>query len=281
MGKTQPSIPHAPSGPLHNELVPVWGVVNQKGGVGKTTTAVNLSAGLSARGQRVLLIDCDPQGNATTGVGIDKTTLNISLFDVLSDAVERSDGGSLLPDSIVHLADGFDCVPATLDLAGAEPIMLSAVGKEMLLRDALETVRLRYDWVILDAPPSLGLLTINVLAASDEVLVPMQCEFYALEGLSQLMKTIELVKRRVNPKLEIARVLLTMYDPRSRLTQQVTQEVQQFFGPKVSTVAIPRNIRLSEAPSFGEPAISLFPGSKGASAYSEFVDEVLGVCAAR
>lgn len=228
----------------------------------------------------MLLVDCDPQGNATTGVGIDKTTLRLSLFDVLSDAVDRSDGGSLLPEAIVSVDAGFDCVPATLDLAGAEPIMLSAVGKEMLLRDSLESVKARYDWIILDAPPSLGLLTINVLAASDAVLVPMQCEFYALEGLSQLTKTIELVKRRVNPGLEIARVLLTMYDPRSRLTQQVTQEVQEFFGPKVSTVAIPRNIRLSEAPSFGEPAISLFPNSKGASAYSEFVDEVLGECVA-
>jgi chromosome partitioning protein len=259
--------------------VPVWGVVNQKGGVGKTTTAVNLAAGLAERGQRTLLIDADPQGNATTGIGIDKTSIQATLYDVFAAIIEDPDTANPLDEAVVHVSKNLDVVPATLDLAGAEPILLGAVGKDLILRDALETARDRYDWIIVDAPPSLGLLTINILAASDQVLVPMQCEFYALEGLSQLMKTIDVVRRRINPKLEIVKVLLTMHDPRNRLTQQVVQEVTEFFGPKVSPTVIPRNVRLSEAPSFGEPAIARFRSSKGAAAYIQFVDEVLSECA--
>ena len=255
--------------------MPVWSVVNQKGGVGKTTTAVNLAAGLALRGQRVLLIDCDPQGNATTGVGLEKGDLESTLYDVISSLVENPDDRSALSRSIVRVSEMLHVVPATLDLAGAEPVLLNAVGKEMILRDAIEPIENDYDWILLDAPPSLGILTVNLLSASDGVLVPMQCEFYSLEGLSQLLKTVDVVRRRLNPKLVIARVLLTMYDPRNRLTQQVTDEVRQFFGEKVSEIAIPRNVRLSEAPSFGEAAVTCFPGSKGAVAYMSFVDEVL------
>lgn len=255
--------------------MPTWGVVNQKGGVGKTTTSVNLAAGLAQKGFRTLLVDCDPQGNASTGLGIDKATTQTSLYDVLSAAAEGEVAPELVQQSCQRIKPNLSVLPATLDLAGAEPILQNAVGKELILRDALQTVAAEYDWIILDAPPSLGLLTINVLAASDGVLVPMQCEFYALEGLSQLMKTVDVVKKRINPKLHIAKVLLTMYDPRNRLTQQVSEEIESFFGSKLSKVVIPRNVRLSEAPSFGESAIERFPGSKGATAYLEFVEEVI------
>jgi len=262
-------------------LVPTWGVVNQKGGVGKTTTAVNLAAGLALRGQRTLLIDCDPQGNATTGLGVEKGKTEATLYEVFADAVDNPDSPTVIHKAIIEINDRLHLIPATLDLAGAEPILLNAVGKELILRDALQPVADNYDWIILDAPPSLGLLTINILSAADGVLVPMQCEFYALEGLSQLLKTVDVVRRRINPGLKVAKVLLTMFDPRNRLTQQVTQEVRDYFGDKVSTVVIPRNVRLSESPSFGQAAVERFPTSKGAGAYIEFVDEVLSECAVR
>ena len=262
-------------------MMPVWGVVNQKGGVGKTTTAVNLAAGLAMRGQRTLLIDVDPQGNATTGLGLDKSKARATTYEVLVDAAENPENPTAIRDAITTVRDHLDLVPATLDLAGAEATLINAVGKEQILKDAIDAVRGDYDWIVLDAPPSLGLLTINVLAASDGVLVPMQCEFYALEGLSQLLKTIDVVRRRINPKLGVAKVLLTMFDGRNRLTQQVTDEVVGFFGDKVSKIVIPRNVRLSESPSFGEPAVVRFPSSKGSTAYIEFVDEVLLECAAR
>ena len=255
--------------------MPIWGVVNQKGGVGKTTTAVNLSAGLAQRGQRVLLVDCDPQGNATTGLGVDKGQTETTLYEVFVDAVDSPDAPTAIHKAILKISPNLDLVPATLDLAGAEPILLSAVGKELILRDALEPVKDDYDWIIFDAPPSLGLLTINILSASDGVLVPMQCEFYALEGLSQLLKTVDVVRRRINPRLHVAKVLLTMVDNRNKLTQTVAQEVKDYFGDKVATASIPRNVRLSESPSFGEAAVFRYPTSKGAGAYLEFVDEVL------
>lgn len=262
--------------PRHNKgSVTVWGVVNQKGGVGKTTTAVNVAAGLAKMGQRVLLIDADPQGNATSGLGVEKSHIKATLLDVFQQVIDAPDGAEIPEAAILRPQDNLHLIPATLDLAGAEPVLLNAVGKELILRDALATLSGQYDWIIIDAPPSLGILTINILAASDGVLVPMQCEFYALEGLSQLIKTIDVVRRRINPKLEIAKVLLTMYDPRNKLTQQVAEEVSAFFGEKVAKVAIPRNVRLSEAPGFGTPAVELFPDSKGAEAYMKFVEEVL------
>jgi chromosome partitioning protein len=258
--------------------VPVWGVVNQKGGVGKTTTAVNLAAGLALSGQKTLLIDCDPQGNATTGLGVDKGAIENTLYELLVGFAESTETDP--KKAILHLSENLDLIPATLDLAGAEPVLLSAVGKEMILRDVLEPIRAEYDWIILDAPPSLGLLTINILGAADGVLVPMQCEFYALEGLSQLLRTVDVVRRRINPSLRVAKVLLTMVDNRSRLTHQVSQEVRDFFGEKVSATVIPRNVRLSESPSFGEAAVQRYPTSKGAAAYKDFVKEVLQECAA-
>lgn len=261
--------------------MPVWGVVNQKGGVGKTTTAVNLAAGLALRGQRVLVVDCDPQGNATTGLGADKTRLEETLYEVIAEVVDEPDRAQAVEKAIHNIRPNLDLIPSTLDLAGAEAVLMNAVGKELILRDALEPVKDRYDWIILDAPPSLGLLTINILAACEEVLVPMQCEFYALEGLSQLIKTIDVVRKRINPKLRVARVLLTMYDPRNRLTLQVQQEIGDYFGEKVAQAVIPRNVRLSESPGFGEAAVVRFPTSKGAGAYMDFVDEVIETCGAR
>lgn len=255
--------------------MPIWGVVNQKGGVGKTTTAVNLAASLALAGKRVLLVDSDPQGNATTGLGIEKQELESTLYEAYQDAIDGNT--DTVKKCLINIDTCLSVLPATLDLAGAEPLLQGAVGKEMILREMLDAVKEDFDWIIVDSPPALGLLTINVLSASDRVLVPMQCEFYALEGLSQLMKTVEIVKKRINPSLEIGKVLLTMYDPRSKLNQQVAQEIRDYFGAKVARVPVPRNVRLSEAPSFGKPAVTLFPSSKGAEAYKQLANEVLTV----
>jgi len=247
----------------------IYAVVNQKGGVGKTTTAVNVAACAAEEGERVLLVDTDPQGNATSGVGVIKSELESCLYDVLIN--EESIENVIIPTCTPRL----DLVPARIDLAGADIELMSVMSRETKLKSALEQVRDRYSLIIIDCPPSLGLLTINVLTAADYVILPIQCEYYALEGISQLLRTVELVRQHLNPNLEVAKVLLTMYDYRTNLSQQVVSEVRTFFSDKVSEVLVPRNVRLSEAPSHGLPIISYDPKSKGAEAYRRFAQEVV------
>ncbi|HEY8487301.1 MAG TPA: ParA family protein [Limnochordales bacterium] len=246
-------------------------VVNQKGGVGKSTTAVNLSAYLAVAGRRVLLVDVDPQGNATTGVGVNKRELDGCMYDVMV--------GSRPLASVVRptVLEGLAVAPATIELAGAEVELVGALSREFRLRRALEDVREQYDYVVVDSPPSLGLLTLNAMAAADGVLVPIQCEFYALEGLSQLMRTIEMVREHLNPGLAIDGVLLTMYDGRTNLSQQVAEDVRSFFSGRVRVfrTVIPRNVRLTEAPSHGLPIVLYDDTCKGAQAYRELAAEVM------
>ncbi len=253
----------------------IWGIVNQKGGVGKTTTAVNIAAGLAKRNKKTLLVDSDPQGNATTGLGVDKTEIKSTLYDILMEGKKNPDNSSTVKKTIIKVSDCLDLIPATMDLSGTESSLLDAVGKEYILKESLKHIQKKYDWIIIDAPPSLGILTINVLSSASSVIVPMQSEFYALEGLTQLMKTIAIVKKRINPSLSIAKVLLTMYDPRSKLSRQVTEELTGYFGTKLSDITIPKNIKLGEAPSYGKSAIDLFPTSKGTVAYMDFIDKVM------
>lgn len=247
----------------------IYAVVNQKGGVGKTTTAVNVASAIALAGKRVLLGDADPQGNATSGVGVEKGKLQNSIYQVLVDDLPIEE--VILRTSI----EGLDIVPSTLDLAGAEIELMTRISREQVLKHALEPVRTRYEYIFLDTPPSLGLLTVNCLTVCDKAIVPIQCEYYALEGITQLMRTVELVRRRLNPTLHIAHVVLTMKDPRLRLAQQVEEEVRGFFGGVVSQVVIPRNVRLSEAPSFGLPVVLYDPRSKGAESYRQFALEVM------
>lgn len=247
----------------------LYAVVNQKGGVGKTTTAVNVAAAIALANRRVLLVDVDPQGNATSGVGIEKSKLPSSIYHVLVDDLPIEE---VLTRTSVQ---GLDIVPSTLDLAGAEIELMTRISREQVLKHALEPLQDRYDYIFIDTPPSLGLLTVNCLTACDKAIVPIQCEYYALEGITQLMRTIDLVRRRLNPGLRIAHVLLTMKDPRLRLAQQVEEEVRSFFGDTVSPVVIPRNVRLSEAPSFGLPVVVYDPKSRGAEAYRQFALEVM------
>ena len=245
-------------------------IFNQKGGVGKTTTNVNLAACLAFRGKKVLILDIDSQGNATSGVGISKKGLEVTLYDVLIDE-------SLEPESAIIKTgiENLDIIPASVNLAGAEIELVQLEGRERRLKKAIEKIKSKYDFIFVDCPPSLGLLSINSLTAVDSVLIPIQCEFYALEGVSQLMSTVELVQKSLNPGLQIQGVILSMFDGRTNLSIQVVEEVKKYFREKVYSTVIPRNIRLAEAPSFGMPIIEYDPKSKGAEAYLEFADEFL------
>ncbi|MFW5995756.1 MAG: ParA family protein [Halanaerobiaceae bacterium] len=245
-------------------------VVNQKGGVGKSTTAVNLSSCLAEMGKKILLVDIDPQGNATSGVGIEKEELDYSIYDVLIDDVPVSD--AIRETDVSNL----DILPANIDLAGAEIELVSLMSRESRLKKVAYKFDEKYEYVFYDCPPSLGLLTLNALTASDSIIVPIQCEYYALEGLGQLMKTIKLVKKNLNPGLHISGVVLTMYDARTNLSRQVIEEVHSYFEDQVFETIIPRNVRLSEAPSFGQPINYYAPDSRGAEAYKKLAKEVSG-----
>ena len=244
-------------------------IANQKGGVGKTTTSVNLSACLAHVGKKVLLIDTDPQGNATSGVGINKGDVQKCIYDILIDDADFHE--VILTTKVENL----DIIPATISLAGAEIELVSTISREVRMKHAIQGVKEQYDYIIIDCPPSLGLLTINALTASDSILIPVQCEYYALEGLSQLLSTIRLVQKHLNEHLTIDGVLLTMFDARTNLGIQVIEEVKKYFQDKVYRTIIPRNVRLSEAPSHGEPIIVYDSRSRGAEVYLELAKEVV------
>jgi chromosome partitioning protein len=245
-------------------------IFNQKGGVGKTTTNINLATCLAKAGKKVLMLDIDPQGNTTSGIGVSKRELENTVYELLIEDNFNT------RDAVIHTSvKNLDLIPANVDLAGAEIELVQLEGRERRLQNAINKIRDEYDYIFVDCPPSLGLLTINSLTAVDAVLIPIQCEFYALEGVSQLMSTIDLVRNSLKPELEVEGVVLSMFDGRTNLSIQVVQEVKKYFGSKVYSTVIPRNIRLAEAPSFGMPIVDYDPKSKGAAAYKAFAKEFL------
>ena len=247
----------------------VIAIINQKGGVGKSTTAINLSAALGEMGKQVLLIDLDPQGNSSSGLGVEKNRVSRCIYDALLNDIPLTD--IIIPD----VSKGLDVVPATINLAGAEVELVSEMARENRLKDAIGPMRGRYDYIFIDCPPSLGLLTINALVAADKLLIPIQCEFYALEGVTKLLDSMKRVKSRLNPSLDIYGVLLTMSDNRTTLSRQVSDEVCRFFGKIVFETSIPRTVKLSEAPSFGQPITQYDPTGKGAQSYIDLAKEVI------
>lgn len=242
---------------------------NQKGGVGKTTCAVNVAAGIAALGKKVLIVDIDPQGNATSGLGINRRSVIRSSYEMLCAGAPAAEA------TVKNVFKNLDAIPASQNLAGAEIELASKEGRESALKKALSLVRDNYDYIFIDCPPSLGIITLNALCACDSVLIPIQCEYYALEGLSQLMNSVRTIKRLYNPTIGVEGVILTMYDGRLNLTLQVANEVKKYFPNKVYKTAIPRNVRLSEAPSFGKPVIYYDPASRGAKAYMELCGEII------
>lgn len=250
-------------------MAKVIAIANQKGGVGKTTTAVNLSSCLAFKGKKVVIIDVDPQGNTTSGLGVEKKTIDKSIYDVIINNVN-------IEDALVKtVIDNLYLCPSNIQLVGAEVELVSVISRETRMKAAIKDIRDKYDFIIIDCPPSLGLLTLNSLTASDTILVPIQCEYYALEGLSQLMNTVDLVQKHLNPELDVEGVVLTMFDARTNLSIQVVEDVKKHFRNKVYRTIIPRNVRLSEAPSFGLPIILYDPKSKGAECYLELAQEVI------
>lgn len=266
-----PFVPFREKGPIGHVIgqTKILSIINQKGGVGKSTTAVNLAAALGHAGKEVLLVDLDPQGNATSGYGIDKRSIESCVYDVLLGNVPVEDV------ILARVNEGVDVLPSTINLAGAEVELVNEMARENRLKNALGGLRGLYDYILVDCPPSLGLLTINALVASDKLLIPIQCEFYALEGVTKLLDSMNRVKSILNPGLDIYGIVMTMYDARTNLSNQVVEEVRSFFGPVVFNTLIPRTVKLSEAPSYGQPISDYAPDNKGAIAYNELAQEVI------